>query len=155
MNAQSPADDPAGRLLVEVAQLRARTAGRDRLLARVGAGLMAAGPVIGVAGYFRSSMTNNPLYQNDASIIAVIGLTVAVVGTGLFVRYSFGEFLRFWMARLVAQQQSAPPVPPMPKRTPTPATPAALPQNGPEAAAPLPPPPEPPRAPAPHRQEAT
>src|SRR4051794_19992214 len=103
MNTRPPApsapapgpEDPSRRLLTEVAQLRTRTAGRDRVLLRLGAVLMGLGPVLGVVGYLRSTSTNSPLSQNDATITAVMGLTVAVVGVGLFLRYSLGEFLRF------------------------------------------------------------
>ena len=131
-------DDPAQRLLAEVAQLRTKAAGRDRALLRLGAVLMVAGPVLGAFGYLRSSQTNSPLHQNDATIIAIVGLTVAVVGTALFLRYSLGEFLRFWMARLIAEQRPRVPVPPKRAPAPKPAAPNSL------ATAPPPPPAPPP-----------
>src|SRR4051794_8536291 len=80
--------------------------GRDRLLLRGGAVLMGAGVVIAIAAYSLSHGTDNVLQQNDAQVVSVIGLTLAVVGAALFVRYSMATFLRFWLARLSWGQQA-------------------------------------------------
>jgi hypothetical protein len=80
--------------------------GRDRLLLRSGAVLMAAGVILAIVGYSLSHGTTNLLQQNDAQVVAVIGLTLAVVGGALFVRYSMAHFLRFWLARLSWEQQA-------------------------------------------------
>lgn len=77
---------------------------RDRTLLRVGVGLMVVGAVIGIVAYFLSHGTTNPLQQRDAIVVALIGLTLAVIGGALFVRYSMAQFLRFWMARLSWEQ---------------------------------------------------
>jgi uncharacterized membrane protein YidH (DUF202 family) len=79
---------------------------RDRLLLRVGVALMAAGVVIGVVAYFIGHGTTNPLQQRDAIVIAIVGLTVALVGGAVFLRYSMAQFLRFWLARLSWEQQA-------------------------------------------------
>jgi hypothetical protein len=110
------ADDPSQRLLTEVAQLRARSGGRDRLLLRLGVALMAAGPLLVAVAYGQSSQTSSAFNQNDAIIVALLGLTLSIVGVGLFLRYSLGEFLRFWMARLLAEQQRPPAPGPDPLR---------------------------------------
>jgi hypothetical protein len=80
--------------------------GRDRLLLRGGAVLMAAGVIVAGVGYSLSHGTSNVLQQNDAQVVAIIGLTLAVVGGALFVRYSIAHFLRFWLARLSWEQQA-------------------------------------------------
>lgn len=77
---------------------------RDRTLLRVGVGLMVLGVVVGIVAYVLGHGTTNPLQQRDAIVIAVLGLTLAVVGGALFVRYSMAQFLRFWMARLSWEQ---------------------------------------------------
>jgi hypothetical protein len=99
--------DPTDQFLVDVAEIRLRGAGRDTALLRLGAVMMPAGIVLGVVAWFLSHNTDSPLEQRDAAIVALIGVSVAVVGVGLFVRYSFAEFLRFWMARLIHQQEVA------------------------------------------------
>jgi hypothetical protein len=99
--------DPAARLLAQAGSLRVKATGRDALLLKVGAAMMVAGPLVAIIGYAMSSQAKNEMYQNDAIVVAIIGLTVAVVGAGLFLRYSLTEFLRFWMARMIFQQQRA------------------------------------------------
>src|SRR5688572_28464003 len=80
--------------------------GRDRLLLRGGVVLMIAGVIAAIVGYSMSHGTDNLLQQNDAQVLAVIGLTVTVVGAALFLRYSIAHILRFWLARLSWEQQA-------------------------------------------------
>jgi hypothetical protein len=80
--------------------------GRDRMLLILGAVLLIAGPVVCVAGYLSSHSTSSPLAQNDATVTAIIGLSLTIAGGALFVRYSVAQFLRFWLARLSYEQQA-------------------------------------------------
>lgn len=100
-------DDPTDRLLADVAEIRLKGAGRDAVLLRLGGVMMPVGLVVAVVAWFLSHGTQNPLAQRDAVIAALIGLTTSVVGVGLFLRYSLAEFLRFWMARMIHQQDVA------------------------------------------------
>jgi uncharacterized membrane protein YidH (DUF202 family) len=92
----------------EIAEMRLPGAAtsRERTYLRAGLALMAAGVIVGVAAYVIGHGTTNPLQQRDAIVLAVVGLTVAVVGVGLFLRYSLAQFLRFWLARLSWEQQA-------------------------------------------------
>jgi hypothetical protein len=36
----------------------------------------------------------------------ILGLGLAIVGLGLFIRFSLARLLRFWLARLVVEQQA-------------------------------------------------
>lgn len=92
----------------EVAELRLPDANssRDRMLLRSGAALMGVGVIVAIVAFFVSHGTTNPLQQRDGIVIAVIGLTVAVVGSALFVRYSIAQFLRFWLARSSWEQST-------------------------------------------------
>jgi hypothetical protein len=98
----------------EVAEMRLRdpAASRDRNLLRLGVFLMALGIVLGVVGYLGSHSasalynTAGPAEQRDYLIVAVIGLTLAVIGSALFLRYSLAQFLRFWLARFIYEQQA-------------------------------------------------
>lgn len=87
-------------------QVRDPAAGRDRLFLRGGATLMVIGVIITVAGYLQSSDTSNPLEQSDATIVAIIGLALCVVGSALFLRGSIAGFLRFWLARFIYEQKA-------------------------------------------------
>ena len=57
-----------------------------------------------IVAYFVSHGTSNPLDQNDAQVLALIGVALTVAGGALFVRYSMAQFLRFWLARLSFEQ---------------------------------------------------
>jgi hypothetical protein len=79
---------------------------RDRLLLRASVALMALGPLLGIIGYFLSHGTDNPLQQRDAIVLSLIGVSCAVSGGALFVRYALASFMRFWLARLCWEQQA-------------------------------------------------
>jgi uncharacterized membrane protein YidH (DUF202 family) len=89
---------------IEDMKVRDPSTGRDRVWLRAGIALMVIGLVLTIVAYFMSHGTANPLEQQDAMVIAVIGLTTAVVGSALFLRYSIASFLRFWLARFVYEQ---------------------------------------------------
>jgi hypothetical protein len=87
--------------------LRDPATGRERLLLRLGAVLLVAGPVIAVAAYIQDKSTSGTglaLTQGDDQILALMGVGIAVLGLGLFLRYSLANFLRFWLARLSYEQ---------------------------------------------------
>jgi hypothetical protein len=92
----------------EIAGMRLRdpATGRDRQLLRLGVALLVVGVVLAVVAYFMSHGTTNPLSQRDAIILALAGVTVSIAGGALFLRYSLATFLRFWLARLIYEQQA-------------------------------------------------
>jgi hypothetical protein len=86
--------------------IRSGTVARERALARLGAALLVAGPVIAGLAYLLSHGTTNPLQQRDAIVVALLGVTVSVAGLGLFLRFSLGGILRLWLARVVADRET-------------------------------------------------
>jgi hypothetical protein len=91
----------ADRFARELADLKISdpAAGRPRLWQRLGAVLMVAGIVLGAVSYLISAHTGDALTASTAISIALGGVTLAVVGAAIFLRYSLTGFLRFWMAR--------------------------------------------------------
>lgn len=91
----------ADRFARELADLKISdpSAGRPRLWQRLGAAGMLAGIVLGVLAYLISARTADSLTASTASTIALGGVTLAVTGAAIFLRYSLTGFLRFWMAR--------------------------------------------------------
>ena len=95
------AESRADRFTRELADLKIAdpAAGRPRLWQRAGAALMVLGIVLGVASYLISQRTGSSLTASTAITISLGGVTLALVGGAIFLRYSLTGFLRFWMAR--------------------------------------------------------
>ncbi len=91
----------------QIAEMKipAPSAGRDRVLARLGVLLALLGIVIGIVGFFVSHNTDNSLTQNDALVLAVIGVSCTITGAAVFLRYSLSQFLRLWLVRLIHEQR--------------------------------------------------
>lgn len=81
------------------------TMARERQLATLGMVLLVVGPLVGVLAYFLSHGTTNALQQRDAIVVALLGVSVSVLGLALFLRYSLGGILRIWLARAVAERE--------------------------------------------------
>jgi hypothetical protein len=92
----------------EIGEMRLRdpATARDRQLLRLGVVLLGVGVALTVIAYFMSHGTTNPLSQRDAIILALAGVAVSIAGGALFLRYSLATFLRFWLARLIYEQQA-------------------------------------------------
>ena len=92
----------------EIEALRLKTSGdRDRLFQWLGASLMVVGAGLAFIAYFIANGQDSGdvlldnLEHNEHTILAIAGLALAVVGAALFMRYSMGRFLRFWLLRQI------------------------------------------------------
>ncbi len=93
----------------DIAKVRVKTggaAGEPRLIA-LGAVLMVAGAAVALIAFIVSGSQSDTRDVMSSIILAVFGLSLAVVGTAVFLRYSIGRFLRFWLLRLIYEQQDA------------------------------------------------
>lgn len=92
--------------------LRDPALARDRMFLRLGVSLMVVGVIVTIVAFVadRGIETASPtalLEQGDYQILALMGVAIAVLGAALFLRYSFAQFSRFWLARLIYEQQAA------------------------------------------------
>ena len=84
----------------------------ERTLLILGWVLIVAGIVLAIMAILTdnaaSTVTTSegPAQQRDAIVWAVAGVVFAVSGATLVIRYGLAKFLRFWMARLIFEQQS-------------------------------------------------
>jgi hypothetical protein len=104
--------DRVERFKREVAELQSRTSGGrgERSAGLAGAILMVLGPVLAIGSYVQATnqgvgrgTTNDILLaqmsQNQAIILASVGVALTLVGVTLFLRSALLRFWRFWMLR--------------------------------------------------------
>ncbi len=75
---------------------------RDQLATRLGVAGMVLGVLLGVYAYtlsYGAGGTDAALQQNDATIVALLGVAVAVAGGALYLKGALSSFLRFWLVR--------------------------------------------------------
>lgn len=82
-----------------------RTSRADRKLALAGAVAMVAGIALTIAAYAMSTGQSDTRDVISSGILATVGLSIVLAGAAVFVRGSLTEFLRFWMLRLLYEQQ--------------------------------------------------
>jgi hypothetical protein len=108
-----PSADPAADRLeefeAELARLRVRRTSptTEQRLLLAGAVLMPLGVVLVLIGYLGASGTTELSSQVPYLISGgLLGLAATVVGAALFLRYSLGRYLRFWLLRLVFEEHT-------------------------------------------------
>jgi hypothetical protein len=105
----TPSPSPAARLEAGVADLHVPDpkADTEALLLKLGLALPAVGVVLIVLAWWNAAGTAYVADQMPMVISGgLLGLALIVVGLGLFLRFSLGRILRFWLARLVVEQQA-------------------------------------------------
>ena len=101
---------PAGRreqFEEEIAAVRIRTgkAEAEQRFTIVGLVALVGGVAITVLAYFSSTGTVATNDILELVILALLGINLSIVGAALFLRYSVARFLRFWLLRLIYEQQ--------------------------------------------------
>src|SRR4051794_5890460 len=107
--------DPAaggGRLAefeAEVAELRIKggSAERERQYTVGGLALMVAGAAVALIMGFLSQGASDSRDELTYLIFAVFGLSLAVAGGVLWLRYSMSRYLRYWLLRLIYEQRQS------------------------------------------------
>ncbi len=93
----------------ELARLRSRrsTSSTEQRLLLAGIVLMPLGLVLVMIGYLGASGTTELSSQVPYLISGgVFGLGCTIVGASLFLRYSLGRYLRFWLLRLIYEEHT-------------------------------------------------
>jgi hypothetical protein len=79
----------------------------EALLMKLGVALPVVGVILIVIAYWNASGSAYVADQVPMLISGgLLGLGLAIIGLGLFIRYSLARLLRFWLARLVVEQQA-------------------------------------------------
>jgi hypothetical protein len=101
------APDRRAQFEADIADIRVRTgtaAGEPRLTL-VGAVLMVAGSAVALGAFLASGSIADTRDVLSTLILAVFGLCLVVAGAAVFLRFSLSRFLRFWLLRLIYEQQ--------------------------------------------------
>lgn len=106
MNEQ-PTEDRAEEFQEQIAAMRTKTSrtNSEQVLLVIGILLMLAGIVLGFISYFSSTNTDKALDQNELIILAILGVSLSLLGVAIFLRYSIGRFLRFWLLRQIYENR--------------------------------------------------
>ena len=88
----------------DIADLRITdpSSSRDQLSTRLGAAGMAVGFILCLYAYslsYAASGNNPALQQRDAIVLALLGVSVALIGGVLYLKGALSSFLRFWLVR--------------------------------------------------------
>ena len=113
----TPGDDPIPEgvpdrleeFQAELARLRVKRGSRDdeQRLLFAGIVLMPLGLVFVLVGYIGASGTTDFSAQVPYLLSGgVLGLGLTIVGATLFLRYSLGRYLRFWLLRLIFEEHT-------------------------------------------------
>jgi hypothetical protein len=106
---QNEEPDRLDEFQAELARLRARrsTSSTEQRLLVAGIVLMPLGLVLVMIGYLGASGTTELSSQVPYLISGgVFGLGCTIVGAALFLRYSLGRYLRFWLLRLIYEEHT-------------------------------------------------
>ena len=105
----TPSTTAADRLEAGVADLHVPepSADTEALLLKIGFGLPIVGVLLILIAYYNASGSKYVADQVPMLISGgILGLGLVLLGVGLFVRFSLSRMFRFWLARLVAEQQT-------------------------------------------------
>jgi hypothetical protein len=106
-------DDRIDRFRNELAELKTATTRRrgDQVLLWLSIILMVAGVIVAFAAYRSSHQQGlgaaGAANQNDMIVLAIAGLSLAVVGGALYLQQTLTRFLRFWLARQLYEQHAS------------------------------------------------
>lgn len=95
-----------------VARFKADMAGvnqpQQRISLLVGAQLLfGLGVLLALIAFVGSSYADDSRDQRDFIILTLLGLSLCIGGSAMYVRHSMTEFLRHWLARVLYEQQRA------------------------------------------------
>ncbi|WP_426571950.1 hypothetical protein [Aquihabitans sp. McL0605] len=83
------------------------SADAESLLLKIGLALPILGVVLILIAYWNASGSKYVADQVPMLISGgILGLGLAIIGVGLFIRFSMARLLRFWLARMVLEQQT-------------------------------------------------
>ncbi|MCU1370680.1 MAG: hypothetical protein JWO77_1874 [Ilumatobacteraceae bacterium] len=82
------------------------SADAEGVLMKIGLALPVIGVILILVAYWNASGSKYVADQVPMLISGgILGIGLAIIGVGLFIRFSLARLLRFWLARMVVEQQ--------------------------------------------------
>lgn len=102
-------DDRAEQFRQEIAGMHIRTpqAETERWMLIGGVAGMAVGLIMVVASWYGASGTTVIVDSLSYLLSALIGMGLVFVGAALFVRYSLTRYMRYWLLRIIYEEQAS------------------------------------------------
>lgn len=83
------------------------SADAEGMLLKLGIALPVIGVILIIVAYWNASGSKYVADQVPMLISGgILGIGLAIIGVGLFIRFSLARLLRFWLARMVVEQQT-------------------------------------------------
>jgi hypothetical protein len=104
---ESP-DDRRAEFEAQLAEIRIKggTAETEQRWTTIGLIVAATGVVITIVAFIVSGGQSDTRDVLSSVILALVGISLTVAGSAVFLRYSFARFLRFWMLRMIYEQRA-------------------------------------------------
>ena len=86
---------------------------RDKLFELIGLLILFSGVVITLISYFAAGSQNSgnvdidSLEHNEHIILAIFGVALSISGGFIYLRFSIGRFLRFWLLRQIHENNKS------------------------------------------------
>ena len=88
-----------------LADVPTQSTSRNATWAKVGLALQLLGLALALIALALSQKTSNALEQSTDISLGLVGLAAVGLGAAVYLRYSLGQLLRFWLLRLSADVQ--------------------------------------------------
>lgn len=107
--AAARSDDRIEQFKSEIADLQVKTSGKagaEKAASTLGVVLMVLSILIGVGSFVQAGQESNALDQNELIILGLACISMAIVGSALWIRTALVKFWRFWMLRSLYEGQA-------------------------------------------------
>jgi hypothetical protein len=102
-------DDRIDQFKADIADLQLKTSGKastEKATSTFGIVLMIVSVVIGIGSFVQAGQEDSALDQNELIILGLACISMAIVGSALWMRAAIVRFWRFWMLRSLYEGQA-------------------------------------------------
>lgn len=102
-------DDRIDQFKADIAELQVKTSGKastEKATSTGGIVLMVLSVLIGLGSFVQAGQEESALDQNELIILGLACISMAVVGSALWLRSAIVRFWRFWMLRSLYEGQA-------------------------------------------------